>query len=94
MGKSLPDLKALDPKGLIEDSYAIKGISEPECRTIFLDWAISVPDGQTAADALPVLRAHYADRDPEHPMSRVLAEGASRAKAKPARRGGAGGRRG
>ncbi|MEL7105452.1 MAG: hypothetical protein AAGM21_06005 [Pseudomonadota bacterium] len=94
MGQGMPDLKTLDPKGLIADSYAIEGISEPECRTIFLDWAISVPDGQTAVDLLPLLSAHYADRDPDHPMSRVLAEGAARAKAEPVRRGGASGRRG
>ncbi|MEO1239257.1 MAG: hypothetical protein AAFW64_06270 [Pseudomonadota bacterium] len=90
----MPDLKTLDAKGLIADAYAIDGISEPECRSIFLDWAISVPDGQTPASLLPLLSAHYADRDPDHPMSRVLAEGASQAHAKPARRGGAGGRRG
>ena len=83
-----------DPRGLIRESYRIDGITLEECRSIFLDWAISVPDGQTAAEMLPLLTAHYADRDPDHPMSRVLAEGATRASAKPARRGGAGGRRG
>lgn len=94
MGQSLPDLTVLDPKGLIADAYAIEGISEPECRTIFLDWAISAPDGKTAADLLPLLSAHYADRDPDHPMSRVLAEGARRGNTPPVRRGGARGRRG
>ena len=30
-----------DPKGLIREAYRIEGISEPECRSIFMDWALS-----------------------------------------------------
>lgn len=59
-----------DPKGLVREAYAMPGISEPECRSIFLDWALSLPDG---ADPLPSIRAlldrHGADG---HPMSGVL----------------------
>ena len=32
-----------DPKGLIFEAYRIDGITLPECRTIFLDWALSLP---------------------------------------------------
>ena len=32
-----------DPKGLIRESYRIEGITLPECRTIFFDWAIQIP---------------------------------------------------
>ncbi len=93
MGNAMPELKLLDPKGLITDAYAIEGIREPECRTIFLDWAISVPDGQEAAELLPILVSHFSDRDPDHPMSRVLAEGLNRGAPATKRRGGARGRR-
>ena len=31
----------LDPMGLIRESYRIDGIGVAECRSIFLDWAIS-----------------------------------------------------
>ena len=31
-----------DPKGLIYESYRIPDISPPECRSIFLDWALSL----------------------------------------------------
>ena len=31
-----------DSKGLIFEAYNIEDISEPECRSIFLDWALSL----------------------------------------------------
>jgi len=37
-----------DPKGLIRESYRIEGIGMAECRSIFLDWALSLPDGADA----------------------------------------------
>ena len=45
-GKMCDDL---DPKGLIRESYRIAGIGEPECRAIFLDWAIALPEGRARA---------------------------------------------
>ena len=33
----------IDPKNLIADSYKIDGITLSECRSIFLDWALSIP---------------------------------------------------
>lgn len=77
----------LDPRGLIKESYRIDGISAPECRSIFLDWALGV--GQTAdmQDLIKELLLKYATTEPDHPMSAVLAEGlASPAETK--RRGG------
>ena len=32
---------ALDRKGLIEEAYKVDGITAAECRSIFLDWALS-----------------------------------------------------
>ncbi len=93
MGKPRAPLSEIDPRGLIADAYAIDGISEPECRSIFLDWAIGVPRDIEAAGLVPLLLAHYGEKDPDHPMSRVLAEGLGRSAA-PARRGGRRGRRG
>jgi len=43
-----------DPKGLIYEAYRIDGITKPECRTIFLDWALSLPVGR---DTRPDLQA-------------------------------------
>ena len=34
----------LDPKGLIREAYRIEGITAAQCRSIFLDWALSLPD--------------------------------------------------
>jgi len=73
-----------DPKGLIHEAYRIDGISEPECRTIFLDWALSL-DGRDPKAAISALLAGSAD--PDHPMTKVLTEGLA-APSKTGRRGG------
>lgn len=76
-----------DPKGLIREAYRIDGIALPECRSIFLDWALSLPDGRDQKPALTELHAAYAARDADHPMTQVLREGLDTAQA-PRRRGG------
>lgn len=80
-----------DPKGLVRESYAIDGITAAECRSIFLDWALSLPVAADVPKAAAVLIAHYATGAPDHPMSAVLQEGL-RAPALPHRRGGRAGR--
>ena len=65
----------LDPKGLIREAYRIEEIDAPMCRSIYLDWALSLPNG---ADAAAETAAHFAQRrdsDPDHPMTAVLREG-------------------
>jgi hypothetical protein len=76
-----------DPKNLIRESYAIEGITLGECRSIFLDWALSLPVGADVADALGTVIAHYATPRPAHPMSGVLQDGLA-APAPPRRKGG------
>ncbi|MEL6643867.1 MAG: hypothetical protein AAFQ79_08030 [Pseudomonadota bacterium] len=83
----------LDPKGVIRESYRIEGISEPECRSIFLDWAIGVPDGADPRAGITALLDKYAADAPDHPMTRVLQEGLD-TPPQPRRRGGRGGRQG
>lgn len=63
-----------DPKGLVRESYAIEGISDAECRSILMDWALSL-DGVEAQDAIPVLLAQYGADAPDHPMTALLHEG-------------------
>jgi hypothetical protein len=84
-------LDQADPKGLVRESYAIDGITVGECRSIFMDWALSVPVGRSVPEALAALIAHYADGRPEHPMSVVLRDGQS-PPTPPRRRGGRAGR--
>ena len=76
-----------DHKGLIREAYNIEGITLPECRTIFLDWALSLPADRDQTQALTDLRAAYAAQAADHPMTQVLAEGLQSAD-KPKRRGG------
>lgn len=76
-----------DPTGLISEAYKIEGITDGECRSIFLDWALGVPiekDTQTVVRKLLLL---YEVAAPEHPMTATLREGL-RTLASPRRRGG------
>lgn len=74
-----------DPRGLIREAYRIAGITMPECRSIFLDWALSLPDGADLATSAARLLAAHAPAD--HPMTQILNE--AQADAPPrARRGG------
>lgn len=78
--------RAIDPKNLVLEAYRIEGITEPECRSIFLDWALSLPPGADIRAALTALLQRHAD-DGEHPMSAVLRAGLEKAEP-PRRRGG------
>ena len=80
-----------DPKGLVRESYAIEGITMGECRSIFIDWALSVPVGVDPMDALRALLAHYAPQNAAHPMTSVLTDALTAPK-HPKRRGGRAGR--
>ena len=64
----------IDPKGLIREAYRIDGITPGECRSIFLDWAISAPSGGETATQIHGLLRQYADANPDHPMTGVLKE--------------------
>ena len=75
----------IDPQNLIAESYRIEDISRENCRTIFLDWALSLPlEQDTSAAIRTLLERHGAQ---EHPMSEVLREGLT-GMAAPRRRGG------
>lgn len=78
---------ANDPKGLIIEAYRIEGITKPECRSIFLDWALSLPMELETGQVLRELIADYAKVHPDHPMTAVMTEGLS-GMAAPRRRGG------
>ncbi|SHI36056.1 hypothetical protein [Wenxinia saemankumensis] len=83
----------LDPRDLIAESYRIEGITAPECRSIFLDWAMGLPDGQDAPRAIAEMLARHRGAHPAHPMTEVLSRGLDEA-APPRRRGGRAGRTG
>jgi hypothetical protein len=76
-----------DPKGLIRESYAMEGITTSECRSIFIDWALSLGVSVAVPVALRAVIAHYAAGWPAHPMSVVLNDGLV-APEPPRRRGG------
>lgn len=87
MGRRVMELAEADPKGLVRESYRIEGITPGECRSIFVDWALSIPVGRSVPDAVRVLIATYGVAEPAHPMSKVL-EAALTAPEAPRRRGG------
>ena len=92
MGQAIMDEKALDPKALIREAYRIDGISEPECRSIFFDWALGVPQDDDPRAYIRHLLAIHSEQPSDHPMTLVLNEGLLTA-AKTGRRGGRRGRR-
>ena len=67
-----------DPRGLIHEAYRIEGITEADCRSIFLDWALGVPMGADVAAAIRDLVDHYGPANPGHPMTAVLSAGLER----------------
>lgn len=77
----------MDHKNLMREAFRIEGITPEECRSIFLDWALSLPDGTNVQTAIALMLTRY-DAAPEgHPMTRVLRDGQQTA-SHPRRRGG------
>ena len=64
-----------DPKGLIFEAYNIEDISEPECRSIFLDWALSLDSKFDPMEEIRSYLKYYREIIPNHPMNSVLLEG-------------------
>ena len=50
---------ALDPKALIREAYNIQDISAAECRSIFLDWALTIPNQEDMREILKQLLDKY-----------------------------------
>lgn len=87
MGRKIMEMKLADPKGLVREAYAIEGIGTAECRSIFLDWALSLAAGTDPREAMRVLIGHYLPGREEHPMTVTLVAGLGSAP-EPKRRGG------
>ncbi|MBK5926552.1 hypothetical protein [Rhodobaculum claviforme] len=75
-----------DPKGLVRESYRIAGIGPAECRSIFVDWALSLPPGVDTDAALRALLAEYGGARADHPMTALLQEGLATPAPPPGRR--------
>ena len=81
-----------DPKGLIREAFRIEGIGAPECRSIFLDWALGVPADRDTRAEVSRLITHYTQSQPDdHPMM-VTLRAALEDVGPPRRRGGRQGR--
>ena len=81
-----------DPKGLIRESFRIDGITDAECRSILIDWALSLPAGTDVAAAASRLVAQ--ERPADHPMTRLLTDAGALSETTGRRRGGRGARLG
>lgn len=86
---------ALDPGGLIRESYRIEGLDLQQARSIFLDWAIKLDATLEPAIAIRRLLALYSAKvHDDHPMTLVLRDGLGRLSGPQGRRGGSRARRG
>ncbi len=81
----------LDPKGVIREAFLIEGIGAPECRSIFLDWALGVPLGEDPREKVRALLARHASEPMDHPMTKTLNAALDEGSG-PRRRGGRAGR--
>ena len=81
----------LDPRGVIAEAYKIEGISAPECRSIFLDWALEPREVGELRRAAQTLAKQFSNM-PTHPMTLILKEAAVELTAAPKRRGGRSGK--
>jgi hypothetical protein len=82
---------AADPKGLIRESFAMDGITMDECRSILIDWALSLPLGADTVAATQQLLEYHAAGQGDHPMTQLLTLALTQASS-PMRRGGRAGR--
>ena len=82
-----------DPRNLIREAYRIEGITAPDCRSIFLDWALGSQSAEEVRPMIVALLETYGPDNPDHPMTVVLREGLERAE-RTGRRGGWAARRG
>ena len=76
-----------DPKALIQEAYKIENITRSECRSIFLDWALSLPIEQDPTESIQNLLKRDQSEFSHHPMTETLDEGLL-TMGKPKRRGG------
>ncbi|MGZ9809826.1 hypothetical protein ACXN5S_05125 [Pseudoroseicyclus sp. H15] len=81
----MADQKGDDPTGVIREAYRMEGITLEQCRSIFFEWAMSLPEGTDARQIIPRLLETYGDEG--HPMTGVLKDGME-APPEPTRRGG------
>ncbi len=84
-------LDEIDKSELILESYNIEGIHVSECRSIFLDWVLKLPELVNQPDAIRFMIKTYAIADAKHPMSVVL-NSALETSPKTGRKGGRAGR--
>ncbi len=67
-----------DPKNLIREAFRIEGITASECRSIFVDWALSLASSDPKP-AISALLEKHRDEPDDHPMKAVLTEGLAKA---------------
>ena len=75
-----------DPRGVIFEAYRIEGITGPDCRSIFLDWALGLNIDSDPIEEINILYDAYSGDNPNHPMNLVLQEGLKNFTSQPKRR--------
>ena len=58
----------MTPGVLIRESFRIEGITPEDCRGIFFDWVIGLPDDTEMSEAIASMLEEYSDMDNDHPM--------------------------
>ncbi|MCI4663937.1 MAG: hypothetical protein MRY74_04375 [Neomegalonema sp.] len=73
-----PNQDQIDPRNLITEAFRMEGLSIEQCRSIFLDWALGLPEEIDATACVAALIKRHGDAPQDHPMLTVLKEGTTR----------------
>ncbi len=76
-----------DPRNLISDIYAMETISKSECRTVFLDWVLGLPEDADVQNYMKMFHDQYSSTHPDHPMTEIFREGIEQKNRRRARKG-------
>ncbi|MDE0111817.1 MAG: hypothetical protein OXN84_05975 [Albidovulum sp.] len=57
---------------MIREAFRIERLTDADCRSIFFDWALGLPDDADLQQQAARLHAIYAKDFPDHPMTRLL----------------------
>jgi len=65
------DLKQADPKNTFGKAYSMPDLTVEECRTVFLEWVISI-EGENSASYVTAVLEEFSPAYPTHPLTQLL----------------------
>ncbi len=67
--------RQFDARGLMFEAFRMPELTDKDCRSILLDWALGLPDDAEYKSALQRMLDLYGESNADHPMTALLREG-------------------